>query len=75
MVRVDDDGVTFKSIIDGSTHRFTPERSIEIQHAIGADIIFAFDECLAPEESHQRQKEAVERTNDWAERCLVKHKE
>jgi len=75
MAEADDDGVTFKSIIDGSQHRFTPERSIEIQHAIGADIIFAFDECLSPTESYERQKEAVERTNRWAERCLQYHLE
>lgn len=72
--QIDDDGVTFKSVIDGSTHRFTPERSIEIQHDIGADIIFAFDECLSPQESYEKQKAAVERTHTWAERCLVKHK-
>jgi queuine tRNA-ribosyltransferase len=75
MARVDDDGVTFRSIIDGSEHRFTPERSIEIQHDIGADIIFAFDECLSPHESYERQKTAVERTRVWAERCLKEHKE
>ena len=75
LARFDDDGVSFKSIIDGSSHRFTPERSIEIQHDIGADIIFAFDECISPQESYERQKEAVERTTRWAERCLVKHKE
>ncbi len=71
--KIDDDGVTFKSVIDGSTHRFTPERSIEIQHNIGADIIFAFDECLSPQESYEKQKAAVERTHQWAERCLVRH--
>lgn len=74
LARADDDGVTFKSIIDGSEHRFTPEKSIEIQHAIGADIIFAFDECLSPSESYERQKAAVERTNEWAKRCLLEHK-
>ncbi|MEN9524588.1 MAG: hypothetical protein RL536_657 [Candidatus Parcubacteria bacterium] len=73
--KIDDDGVTFKSVIDGSTHRFTPERSIEIQHDIGADIIFAFDECISPQESYTRQKAAVERTHKWAERCLERHKE
>ncbi len=71
--KVADDGVTFKSIIDGSEHRFTPERSIEIQHDIGADIIFAFDECISPQESYERQKEAVERTTRWAGRCLEAH--
>ena len=45
MVNINEEGVTFKSIIDGSLHYFTPEKSIEIQHNIGADIIFAFDEC------------------------------
>ena len=44
---VDEEGVSFTSHLDGSLHRFTPERSIEIQHALGADIIFAFDECTA----------------------------
>lgn len=72
--KIDDDGVTFKSVIDGSMHRFTPERSIEIQHDIGADIIFAFDECLSPQESYERQKAAVLRTHEWADRCLVRHK-
>jgi queuine tRNA-ribosyltransferase len=74
LAKIDDDGVTFKSIIDGSTHRFTPERSIEIQHAIGADIIFAFDECLSPQESYEKQKAAVERTHAWAQRCLDAHR-
>jgi queuine tRNA-ribosyltransferase len=73
MARMDDDGVTFKSIIDGSTHIFTPERSIEIQQAIGADIIFAFDECISPQESYERQKKAIERTAVWAKRCLDFH--
>ncbi|MDQ2932775.1 MAG: tRNA guanosine(34) transglycosylase Tgt [bacterium] len=73
MAKLDDDGVTFKSIIDGSTHRFTPESSVDIQHNIGADIIFAFDECISPHESYERQKEAIERTRLWAERCLSYH--
>lgn len=73
LAKIDDDGVTFKSVIDGSTHRFTPERSIEIQHAIGADIIFAFDECLSPQESYDKQKAAVERTHVWAKRCVDEH--
>jgi queuine tRNA-ribosyltransferase len=73
LAKMDDDGVTFKSIIDGSTHVFTPERSIEIQQAIGADIIFAFDECISPQESYERQKKAIERTATWAKRCLDFH--
>ncbi len=74
LVKIDEDGVTFKSIIDGSSHRFTPEKSIEIQHNIGADIIFAFDECTSPHASYEYQKEAMDRTHRWAERSLAYHK-
>ncbi|MDP3996793.1 MAG: tRNA guanosine(34) transglycosylase Tgt [bacterium] len=73
--KIDEDGVTFKSVIDGSTHRFTPEKSIEIQHDIGADIIFAFDECTSPKASREYQEEAMERTHRWAARCLEKRRE
>ena len=72
---IDEEGVSFTSYIDGSSHRFTPERSVEIQHALGADIFFAFDECTAPTETYEYQKEAMERTHRWAERCLKKHQE
>lgn len=72
--KTDDDGVSFKSIIDGSSHHFTPERSVEIQHEIGADIIFTFDECAAPNASKEYQKEAMDRTHRWAERCLAYHR-
>ena len=75
LAKVDDEGVTFRSHRDGSEHRFTPERSIEIQHAIGADIIFAFDECPSPETDHDYQREAMERTHRWALRSLARHKE
>ncbi len=74
LAKVDEDGVTFKSIIDGSTHRFTPERSMEIQHVIGADIMFAFDECTSPLAPHQYQKEAMDRTHRWAKRSLDHHR-
>jgi queuine tRNA-ribosyltransferase len=67
--KVDADGVTFKSHIDGSLHRFTPEKSIHIQENLGADIIMAFDEC-APPYDRAYNEEAVERTHAWAERCL-----
>lgn len=70
--KVDDDGVTFKSHIDGSTHRFTPERSIQIQNNLGADIIMAFDECADPND-HAYIKKAMERTHRWAERSLEAH--
>ena len=68
--KIDDDGVTFKSHIDGSTHRFTPEKSIQIQENLGADIIMAFDECSDPND-HTYSKIAMERTHHWAERCLT----
>jgi queuine tRNA-ribosyltransferase len=67
--KIDDDGVTFKSHIDGSTHRFTPEKSIAIQENLGADIIMAFDECSDPND-HAYSKLAMERTHRWAERSL-----
>jgi queuine tRNA-ribosyltransferase len=70
---VDEDGVTFTSHIDGSMHRFTAERSIEIQHAIGADIIVAFDECTSPTAPYEYQKEAMDRTHRWAKRSLLHH--
>lgn len=72
---VDEDGVTFTSHIDGSMHRFTAERSIEIQHAIGADIIVAFDECTSPTAEYEYQKEAMERTHRWAKRSILAHKQ
>jgi queuine tRNA-ribosyltransferase len=67
---VDDDGVNFRSHIDGSTHRFTPELSMEIQHAIGADICFAFDELTSLAEPYDYQVEALERTHRWAVRSV-----
>jgi len=67
--KVDDDGVTFRSHIDGSEHRFTPEKSIRIQENLGADIIMAFDECADPGDSNYI-KQAMERTHRWAERSL-----
>lgn len=72
MRKIDSDGVTFKSHIDGSTHRFTPEKAIEIQEELGADIIMAFDECAPPSDRAYNQQ-AVDRTHAWAERCLKAH--
>lgn len=74
LAKMDDEGVEFKSVIDGSKHFFTPEKSIQIQHDIGADIIFAFDECISPHESFEKQKKAIDRTALWAKRCLEAHK-
>jgi queuine tRNA-ribosyltransferase len=67
--QIDDDGVTFKSHIDGSTHRLTPEKSIAIQENLGADILMAFDECSDPNDRGYSRL-AMERTHRWAERCL-----
>ncbi len=72
---IDDAGVTFTSHLDGSLHRFTPERSVEIQHALGADMFFAFDECTAPTEPYAYQREAMERTHRWADRSLKAHRQ
>ena len=68
--RIDDDGVTFKSHLDGSSHRFTPEKSIAIQENLGADIIMMFDECPPPNE-YDYVKQSLGRTHAWAERCLA----
>ena len=70
---VDDDGVTFKSHLDGTMHRFTPEISMQVQHQIGADIIFAFDECTTLLNTRRYQESSVKRTARWARRCLVEH--
>lgn len=67
--RVDEDGVTFKSHIDGSTHRLTPEKAILIQENLGADIIMAFDECAEPY-NRAYQEQALERTHQWAKRSV-----
>jgi queuine tRNA-ribosyltransferase len=72
---IDDDGVTFTSHLDGSLHRFTPERSVEIQHQLGGDIFFAFDQCTAPTATYEFQKEAMERTHAWAKRSLAAHRQ
>lgn len=72
---IDEEGVTFTSHIDGSMHRFTAERSIDIQHNIGADIIVAFDECTSPTADKEYQKEAMERTHRWAKRSILAHKQ
>lgn len=73
LARVDDDGVDFKSVIDGSPHRFTPEVSMQIQHHLGADIIFAFDELTTLVDTRAYQEGSVERTLRWAKRCLDEH--
>ncbi|MHB1455561.1 MAG: tRNA guanosine(34) transglycosylase Tgt [Armatimonadota bacterium] len=71
--RISADGVLFKSYIDGSSHVFSPERVIEIQNAIGADIIMAFDECPPYPSTWEYTREATQRTHDWAARCKESH--
>ena len=73
LAKIDNEGVTFRSHLDGSEHRLTPEKSMQIQHQLGADIIFAFDECTAPSADYEYQKEALARTHAWAERSLAEH--
>ena len=74
LAHVDDDGVTFKSHLDGTLHRFSPEISMQVQHQLGADIIFAFDECTTLLHTRNYQEIALERTYKWAERCIAEHK-
>jgi len=69
LCKVTDEGVTFQSHLDGSPHHITPERAIEIQEGLGADIMMAFDECVALPSSRQRIQDALQRTNRWAARC------
>lgn len=73
-VLIHEEGVTFKNPIDGAVHHLSPEKSIEIQQKLGADIIFAFDECTSPLASAEYQKEAMDRTHRWAKRSLDYHK-
>ncbi len=70
---VDDDGVTFRSHLDGSRHRFSPEISIGIQHQLGADIMFAFDELTTLMNTRAYQVQSLARTHAWAVRCLAEH--
>jgi len=71
---VSEEGVTFFSHIDGSKHLLSPEKSMEIQHNLGGDIIFAFDECTSPNDSAEYLREAMGRTHRLAERSLIAHK-
>jgi queuine tRNA-ribosyltransferase len=70
---VDDDGVTFRSHLDGSTHRFTPEVAIGVQEALGSDIAVAFDQPVYPTSPREVVVDATERTHRWAERSLAAH--
>ncbi|MDO4913088.1 MAG: tRNA guanosine(34) transglycosylase Tgt [Bifidobacteriaceae bacterium] len=73
MAFVDEDGVTFKSPLNGSLHRFSAEISMSIQHKIGADIMFAFDELTTLVNTRRYQEKSLERTFRWAKRCIAEH--
>nr|WP_149956503.1 tRNA guanosine(34) transglycosylase Tgt [Zafaria cholistanensis] len=73
LANVDEDGVWFKSHLNGDMHRFSPEISMGVQHRIGADIMFAFDELTTLHNSRSYQVESLERTRRWAERCIAEH--
>lgn len=70
LVRIDEDGVTFTSHLDGSSHRFTPEEAIRVQQKLGADVIMAFDQCTKDSATEEEARAAMERTHRWADRCL-----
>lgn len=75
LVRITEDGVEFRSHLDGSKHFFTPERAMQIQANLGADIIMAFDECAPGHSTHEYARAAMGRTHRWASRCVVEHAE
>jgi queuine tRNA-ribosyltransferase len=72
---ITEEGVLFKSHLDGVLHKFTPERSMDIQRDLGADIIMAFDECTPDQSEYKYAKEAMERTHRWAQRCIEQWEE
>lgn len=73
LATIDEDGVTFRSHLDGTLLKLTPEKSIQIQRQLGADLILAFDECTSPMSSYEYTREAMERTHRWAVRSLEEH--
>ena len=71
--KITEEGVTFRSHIDGSKQFLSPEKATEVQMALGSDIIMAFDECVPYPAEHDYAKQSTERTTRWAERCLKAH--
>lgn len=71
--KITDDGVEFRSHLNGSKHYFTPEKSMEVQHALGSDIMMAFDECTTYGTDYKKSKRAMERTLSWLDRCYNYH--
>ncbi|MCB4209043.1 tRNA guanosine(34) transglycosylase Tgt [Arthrobacter sp. UM1] len=74
LAHIDDDGVWFKSHLNGDLHRFSPEISMQVQHSLGADIMFAFDELTTLQNSRPYQEASLERTRLWALRCIEEHR-
>ena len=72
--KISEEGVKFRSYLDGSSHMFTPETSIDVQNALGADIIMAFDECCPYPSDREYTKKSLERTTRWLKRCKDHHK-
>ncbi len=72
--KITDEGVTFKSHLNGDKHFLTPERAIDIQNDLGADIIMAFDQCSEPNVTREKAKQALDRTIAWLDRCYKHHK-
>ena len=70
--KITDDGVVFRSHLDGSRHLMTPETAVDIQHVIGADIIMCFDECTPYPATHETAAASLRRTHAWAERCKAR---
>ena len=73
LVKLSDEGVQFQSHLDGSRHEITPEKAVEIQEALGADIILCLDECTPYPASHERAERSLELTLNWARRCRKSH--
>lgn len=72
--KITDDGVQFSSNVDGSKHFFTPEKAMQVEENLGADIIMAFDQCSEYGYTHAQAQAAMERTGKWLERCAAYHK-
>lgn len=75
MRKIEEEGVTFRSYLDGSKHMLSPEKSMEIQNALGSDIMMAFDECAPPEADYKYIVNSLNRTNRWLKRCKDYHKD
>ncbi len=74
IAKVTEEGVHFQSVYNGDKHFFTPEKSIQIQKQLGADMIFAFDECSPPSADYEYTKQSMERTHRWLKKCVSEHK-